>query len=122
MKIVAFTRWDPLRDILALHEQLGHLVGTDAPGWTPPVDLYETAVDRIGHVGKDDRNGPRDLAQRHQNGRSDREEHRGIHGGEFRRVGTDATEIITHEPHIFCAWLKARPASASPEMPVGNPR
>jgi HSP20 family protein len=42
MKIVAFTRWDPLRDILALHEQLGHLVGTDAPGWTPPVDLYET--------------------------------------------------------------------------------
>src|SRR5262245_20425735 len=39
---VAFTRWDPLRDLLALHEQLGHLVGTDAPGWTPPVDLYET--------------------------------------------------------------------------------
>lgn len=42
MKIVAFTRWDPLRDLLALHEQLGQLVGTDAPGWTPPVDLYET--------------------------------------------------------------------------------
>jgi len=40
---VSFTRWDPLRDLLALHEQLGHLVGTDAPGWTPPVDLYETA-------------------------------------------------------------------------------
>ena len=40
---MAFTRWDPLRDLLALHEQLGHLVGTDAPGWTPPVDLYETA-------------------------------------------------------------------------------
>jgi HSP20 family protein len=39
---VAFTRWDPLRDLLALHEQLGQLVGTDAPGWTPPVDLYET--------------------------------------------------------------------------------
>jgi HSP20 family protein len=43
MKNVAFTRWDPLRDLLVLHEQLGHLVGTDAPGWTPPVDLYETA-------------------------------------------------------------------------------
>src|SRR3954447_22248622 len=43
MKIVSLTRWDPLRDLLALHEQLGHLVGTDAPGWTPPVDLYETA-------------------------------------------------------------------------------
>ena len=39
---MAFTRWDPLRDLLALHEQLGQLVGTDAPGWTPPVDLYET--------------------------------------------------------------------------------
>lgn len=42
MPNVAFTRWDPLRDLLALHEQLGHLVGTDAPGWTPPVDLFET--------------------------------------------------------------------------------
>ncbi len=41
--IVAFTRWDPLRDLLALHEQIGQLVGTDAPGWNPPVDLYETA-------------------------------------------------------------------------------
>lgn len=40
---MAFTRWDPLRDLLALHEQIGQLVGTDAPGWTPPVDLYETA-------------------------------------------------------------------------------
>ena len=42
MPDVAFSRWDPLRDLLALHEQLGHLVGADAPGWTPPVDLYET--------------------------------------------------------------------------------
>src|SRR5437667_541110 len=43
MRDVAFTRWDPLRDLLALHEQLIQLVGTDAHGWTPPVDLYETA-------------------------------------------------------------------------------
>jgi len=43
MPDVAFTRWDPLRDLLVLHEQLGHLVGSDAPGWTPPVDLYETS-------------------------------------------------------------------------------
>src|SRR5215831_15633835 len=47
MKNVAFTRWDPLRDLLALHEQLGQLVGTDAPGWTPPVDLYETASEFV---------------------------------------------------------------------------
>ena len=40
---MAFTRWDPLRDLLALQEQIGQIVGTDAPGWTPPVDLYETA-------------------------------------------------------------------------------
>jgi HSP20 family protein len=40
---VPFTRWDSLRDLLALHEQIGQLVGADAPGWTPPVDLYETA-------------------------------------------------------------------------------
>ena len=44
---MAFTRWDPLRDLLALHEQLGHLVGTDAPGWTPPVDLYETVDEYV---------------------------------------------------------------------------
>jgi HSP20 family protein len=47
MKNVAFTRWDPLRDLLALHEQLGQLVGTDAPGWTPPVDLYETSSEFV---------------------------------------------------------------------------
>ena len=39
---MAFTRWDPLRDLLALQEQIGQIVGTDAPGWTPAVDLYET--------------------------------------------------------------------------------
>jgi HSP20 family protein len=43
MRNVAFTRWDPLRDLIALHEHFGQLVGTDAPGWTPPVDLYETS-------------------------------------------------------------------------------
>ena len=36
-----------MRDLLALHEQLGPLVGTDAPGWTPPVDLYETATEFV---------------------------------------------------------------------------
>jgi len=44
---VAFTRWDPLRDLLALHDQIGQLVGTDAPGWTPPVDLYETPIEFV---------------------------------------------------------------------------
>jgi HSP20 family protein len=42
---VAFTRWDPLRDLLALQERLDRLTEAGDAGWTPPVDLYET-VDR----------------------------------------------------------------------------
>jgi HSP20 family protein len=40
---VAFTRWDPLRDLLALQEQLERLSGQETAGWTPPVDIFETA-------------------------------------------------------------------------------
>jgi HSP20 family protein len=43
---VAFSRWDPFRDLVALQNELGELgrlVTTDVPTWTPPVDLYETA-------------------------------------------------------------------------------
>jgi HSP20 family protein len=40
---VAFSRWDPLQDLLALHERINRLGGTDAPGWMPPVDVFETA-------------------------------------------------------------------------------
>jgi HSP20 family protein len=47
MRNVAFTRWDPLHDLIALHEHFGQLVGTDAPGWTPPVDLYETSTEFV---------------------------------------------------------------------------
>ena len=43
MRNVAFSRWDPFRDLLALHDHIGQLVGSDAPGWTPPADLFETA-------------------------------------------------------------------------------
>jgi len=43
--LVAFSRWDPLQDWLALHERIDRLSAMDAPGWMPPVDLYET-VDR----------------------------------------------------------------------------
>ena len=39
---MAFSRWDPLHDLLALHERLNRLGVDDAPGWTPAVDLYET--------------------------------------------------------------------------------
>ncbi len=40
---MAFTRWDPLQDLLALHERMNRLSRADEPGWMPPVDLYETA-------------------------------------------------------------------------------
>lgn len=40
---VAFTRWDPLRDLLALQERMERLSGQEGSGWTPPVDIYETA-------------------------------------------------------------------------------
>ena len=43
MQNVAFTRWDPLRDLLALQERMERLSGHESAGWTPPVDLYETS-------------------------------------------------------------------------------
>ncbi len=43
MRIVAFTRWDPLHDLLALHERMNRLGGESAPGWTPAVDMFEAA-------------------------------------------------------------------------------
>ncbi len=43
MRIVAFARWDPLHDLLALHERMNRLGGESAPGWTPAVDVYEGA-------------------------------------------------------------------------------
>lgn len=39
---MAFTRWDPLQDLLALQERIHRLSGADEAGWTPPVDIYET--------------------------------------------------------------------------------
>lgn len=38
---MAFTRWDPLQDLLALHERINRLAGSDEAGWMPPVDLCE---------------------------------------------------------------------------------
>ena len=43
MDFVAVSRWDPLHDLLALHERMNRLGADDPPGWTPSVDLYETA-------------------------------------------------------------------------------
>lgn len=42
MPNVAFARWDPLRDLLAIQQRLDRFAPGPA-GWQPPVDLYETA-------------------------------------------------------------------------------
>jgi HSP20 family protein len=40
---VAFARWDPLRDLLAIQHRLDRLSSSEAQGWAPAVDLCETA-------------------------------------------------------------------------------
>ena len=38
---MAFTRWDPIRDLLAIQQRLDRFAPGTA-GWIPPVDLHET--------------------------------------------------------------------------------
>jgi HSP20 family protein len=40
---VAFARWDPLRDLLAIQHRLERLSTGASQGWVPAVDLCETA-------------------------------------------------------------------------------
>ena len=39
---MAFARWDPIRDLLAIQQKLERFKPGPA-GWVPPVDLHETA-------------------------------------------------------------------------------
>jgi HSP20 family protein len=43
---VAFARWDPLRDLLAIQQHLDRFA-PGSGGWTPPVDLFETADEYV---------------------------------------------------------------------------
>ena len=38
---MAFARWDPIRDLLAIHQRLDRFAPGQG-GWMPPVDLFET--------------------------------------------------------------------------------
>jgi HSP20 family protein len=41
--VVAFVRWDPFRDLVAIKHQMERLSSSDVQGWAPAVDLAETA-------------------------------------------------------------------------------
>ena len=46
MPIVAFARWDPIRDLLAIQQRLDRFAPGPA-GWVPPIDVHETAGEYI---------------------------------------------------------------------------
>ena len=43
---MAFARWDPIRDLLAIQQRLDRFAPGPA-GWMPPVDLHETATEYV---------------------------------------------------------------------------
>jgi HSP20 family protein len=46
MPIVAFARWDPIRDLLAIQQRLDRFAPGPA-GWVPPIDVRETADEYV---------------------------------------------------------------------------
>jgi HSP20 family protein len=46
MPVVAFARWDPIRDLLAIQQRLDRFAPGPS-GWMPPVDLHETAGEYV---------------------------------------------------------------------------
>lgn len=42
--VVAFARWDPFRDLIAIQHRIERLSATGPHGWAPAVDLCETAT------------------------------------------------------------------------------
>src|SRR5258706_9994802 len=46
MPIVAFAGWDPVRDLLAIQQQLDRFAPGPA-GWVPPIDVHETADEYV---------------------------------------------------------------------------
>jgi HSP20 family protein len=43
IELVAFARWDPLRDLLAIQHRLERIASSGPQGWAPAVDLCETS-------------------------------------------------------------------------------
>ena len=42
--VVAFARWDPFRDLIAIQHRIERLSAAGSHGWAPAVDLCETAT------------------------------------------------------------------------------
>ena len=43
---MAFARWDPIRDLLAIQQRLNRFA-PDASGWIPPIDVHETTDEYV---------------------------------------------------------------------------
>src|SRR5882672_10020817 len=43
---MAFARWDPIRDLLAIQQRLDRFAPGPS-GWIPPIDVHETAEDYV---------------------------------------------------------------------------
>ena len=43
---MAFARWDPIRDLLAIQQRLDRFAPAQS-GWIPPIDVYETADEYV---------------------------------------------------------------------------
>ena len=43
---MAFARWDPIRDLLAIQQRLDRFAPGPS-GWTPPIDVHETADEYV---------------------------------------------------------------------------
>src|SRR5436190_11519544 len=55
---MAFARWDPIRDLLAIQQRLDRFA-PDSSGWIPPIDVHETAEEyvitaELPGLGRDD--------------------------------------------------------------------
>jgi HSP20 family protein len=44
--VMAFARWDPIRDLLAIQQRLDRFAPAPS-GWIPPIDVHETADEYV---------------------------------------------------------------------------